>query len=86
MQQLKSILLTLAVAGTAFFMFFVGLGLTLFIFVILAIMRLFMKPKSHEQLKAKWQHHYQSKTTEQPQTATHSNNIIEGQYTVVDKP
>lgn len=83
MQQLKALLLTAFVGSAALFMFFVGLGLTLFIFVVLAVTRLFMKPQSHEQLKTKWQQRYHNRNRTTTQTAA-NHTVIEGQYTVVD--
>lgn len=91
MQRLKTILMTLIVSSAAFFMFFVGLGLTLFMFIVLAVMSLLTKSQSHEPLKSRWQRYYRqhSRATEQKTTKTTPKNtvkqtVIEGQYTVLD--
>lgn len=87
MQQIKTFLLALTAGSVALFMFFVGLGLTLFMMVVLAIMSLFMKSKNHAQLKSRWQHsaHYRGKKpSEQADGSQKKSTVIEGQYTVVD--
>lgn len=78
MQQLKAILATLTLGGLAIFMFFIGLGLTIFTFIGLAIASVFMKPAARETLKKRWA------TKTQKNTQSHNETIIEGQYTVVE--
>lgn len=78
MQSLKQFVRRLALFSLTTILFFLGLGLAVFVTLLLLVTRLFFTAKSHENLRQKWQARqstYHSKATR--------HRVIDGQYQVV---
>lgn len=81
MSLLKQFFGRLALLSLATVLFFIGLGLAVFVTVLLLITRLFVSTKSHESLRQKWQARQQAY-----RSTVARHRVIDGQYQVVDTP
>lgn len=88
MQQIKTLFAILMVGGLALFLFFIGLGAMLVLFVAMALTGLFVKPQTRKQMhsrwRARWTKRRQTRQSAAQTSTPDQSTVIEGQYRVVE--